>query len=138
MDPITAAEVASELAGLFVTIVKAIKEVIETMKGAKKGLIQLLNRSERMRLILELFRSLTSRLREPTQRSMTLTFDDAACRQTATDIYNLVHKVAGAAKHSDLWMKFNWVWYKGEATGLIDKLEVQERDLNSVLMFIAA
>lgn len=138
MDPLSAAEAASELAGLFVTIVKYIKEVIESIKGARKALIELLNRSERMRLKLELFRSLASRLREPAQGAITLTFNDEACHRTASDLYNLVHKVASAAKHSDIWMRLNWVFYKGDAAALTGKLEEQERDFNSVLMFIAA
>lgn len=138
MDPITSCTVASELAGTFVNVIKLIKSIIETMKGTKKALVELLNRSERMRLILELFRSFTKRLHEPNQKTMTLTFNDGACRETVNELYGLVRKVAQAAQYSDLWMKFNWVLYKTEATKMIEKLEARERDLDSVLMFIAA
>jgi hypothetical protein len=138
MDPITATQIAGELAGTFLSLVKTTKEIIETMNGARESLLEILTRCERIRLNLELFRSLATRLSDPVEKSITLTFNESAYRQTANEVTALVQKIAGAAKHSDLWMKINWVYYKGDVGGLLGKLEEREKDLGFVLMFIAA
>ncbi|EAW21388.1 uncharacterized protein NFIA_065520 [Aspergillus fischeri NRRL 181] len=138
MDPIAATQLAADVAGIFLKIVNTVKDVIETMKGAKEALIELLSRCERVRLYLELFRSLTSRLSNPVEKSISLSFNDSAYRQTADEILGFVHKIADASKHSELWMKFSWVFYKADVTALVGKLEAREKDLNLVLTFIAA
>ncbi|OXN04993.1 hypothetical protein CDV58_05629 [Aspergillus fumigatus] len=138
MDPIAATQLAADVAGIFLKVVTTVKDVIETMKGAKEALIELLSRCERVRLYLELFRSLTSRLSNPVEKSISLSFNDSAYRQTANEILGFVHKVADASKHSELWMKFSWVFYKADVTALVGKLEGREKDLNLVLTFIAA
>jgi hypothetical protein len=138
MDPITATQLAADVAGIFLKIVNTVKDVIETMKGAKEALIELLCRCERARLYVELFRSLSSRLSNPVERSISLSFNDSAYRQTGEEILGFVHKIADASKHSEIWMKFSWVFYKADATALVGKLEAREKDLNLVLTFIAA
>ncbi|EAW09753.1 uncharacterized protein ACLA_039690 [Aspergillus clavatus NRRL 1] len=138
MDPIAATQLAADVAGIFLKIVKTVKEAIETMKGAREALVELLSRCERVRLHLELFRSLAHRLSNPEGKSVSLSFNDSAYRQTAGEILGLIHKVADASKHSDLWMKFNWLFYKADVTALIVKLDAREKDLNLVLTFIAA
>lgn len=108
------------------------------MKGAKEALVELLSRCERVRLYLESFRFLTSRLSNPVERSILLSFNDSAYRQTGDEILGFVHKIADASKHSEIWMKFSWVFYKADVTALVGKLEAREKDLNLVLTFIAA
>jgi hypothetical protein len=137
MDPIAATQLAADVAGIFLKIVNTVKEVIETMKGAKEALIELLSRCERVRLYVELFRSLVTRL-STVERSISLSFNDSAYRQTADEILGFVHKIADASKHSEIWMKFSWVFYKADVTALVGKLEAREKDLNLVLTFIAA
>lgn len=107
------------------------------MKGAKEAIVELLSRCERVRLYLESFRSLTTRLSNP-ERSISLSFNDSAYRQTADEILGFVHKIADASKHSEIWMKFSWVFYKADVTALVGKLDAREKDLNFVLTFIAA
>ncbi|KAF7157872.1 hypothetical protein CNMCM5623_002306 [Aspergillus felis] len=138
MDPITATQTAAEVAGIFLTIVNTVKGIIETMNGAKEALVELLSRCERVRLYVELFRSLTSRLSNPVERSISISFNDSAYRQTADEILGFVHKIADASKHSEIWMKFSWVFHKTDVTALVGKLEAREKDLNLVLTFIAA
>ncbi|GFF49737.1 hypothetical protein IFM61606_05377 [Aspergillus udagawae] len=138
MDPLTATQLAADVAGIFLNIVNTVKDIIETMNGAKEALIELLNRCERVRLYLEVFRSLTSRLSNPVERSISLSFNDSAYRQTADEILGFAHKIADASKHSEIWMKFSWVFYKTDVTALVGKLEAREKDLNLVLTFIAA
>lgn len=75
MDPIAATQLAADVAGIFLKVVTTVKDVIETMKGAKEALIELLSRCERVRLYLELFRSLTSRLSNPVEKSISLSFN---------------------------------------------------------------
>lgn len=138
MDVIAAAQLAGDVAGLFLDIVKATKELIETMQGARDALVELLSRSERVRLNLELFRSLAGQLVDKDQKSMTISFNDSAYSTTGSEVLTLVRKVADSSKHSDLWMKFNWVFYKSDVEALVKKLEAREQDLNLVLTFIAA
>lgn len=53
------------------------------MKGTRHALVELLTSSERIRLNLELFRSLANRLTDPEEKSTVLSFNDAEYRQTA-------------------------------------------------------
>ncbi|KAF9885069.1 hypothetical protein FE257_000800 [Aspergillus nanangensis] len=138
MDVLAAAQMATEMAGLFLTIVEKTKELIETMKGAREALMELLSRSERVRLNLELFRALSRQLVDLHGKAMAVAFNGAAYSQTGNEVLTLVHKVADSSKHSDLWMKINWVYYKGDAEALVKKLEAREQDLGFVLTFIAA
>ncbi|RHZ66867.1 uncharacterized protein CDV56_105112 [Aspergillus thermomutatus] len=104
MDPIAATQLAADVAGIFLKTVNTVKDIIETMKGAREALVELLSR----------------------------------CERTADEILGFVHKIADASKHSEIWMKFSWVFYKADVTALVGKLEAREKDLNLVLTFIAA
>lgn len=68
------------------------------MKGARAALVELFTRAERIRLNLELFRSLTYRLSDPMERTAATSFNESSYRQTANEVLELVHKVADSGK----------------------------------------
>lgn len=78
MDIIASAEAAPTLAGMFLEIVKITKHVIETMRGARTASVELFTRAERIRLNLELFRSLANKLSDPMEKVTALSFDKSA------------------------------------------------------------
>ncbi|PKY00375.1 hypothetical protein P168DRAFT_300151 [Aspergillus campestris IBT 28561] len=138
MEVVASAEAAAALAGMFLEIVRTMKHVIETMKGARLALFEVFTRAERIRLNLELFRSLTNRLSDPMEKSTALSFNESAYRQTVNEVLELVRKVAGLAKRHDLLLKISWLFYRSDVAALVKKLEERERDLGLVLTFIAA
>lgn len=78
MDIIASAEADATLAGMFLEIVKITKHVIETMRGARTALMELFSRTERIRLNLELFRSLANKLSDPKEKITALSLDESA------------------------------------------------------------
>lgn len=138
MDIVASAQAAATLAGMFLEIVQVTKHVIETMKGARTALVEMFTRAERIRLNLELFRSLTNKLSDPMEKTTALSFNENAYRQTADEVLELVRKVADSGKRHDLVMKVNWLFYRSNVIALVKKLEERERDLELVLTFIAA
>ncbi|CBF71411.1 hypothetical protein AN6763.2 [Aspergillus nidulans FGSC A4] len=138
MEAAAFAQAAAALASMFLEIVSTTKQVIETMKGARAALVELFTRAERIRLNLELFRSLTYRLSDPMERTAAISFNESSYRQTANEVLELVHKVADSGKRSDLMMRVNWLFYRSDVAALVKKLEDRERDLGLVLTFIAA
>ncbi|KAJ5283309.1 hypothetical protein N7505_001289 [Penicillium chrysogenum] len=138
MDIVASAQAAATLAGMFLEIVQVTKHVIETMKGARTALVEMFTRAERIRLNLELFRSLTNKLSDPMEKTTALSFNENAYRQTADEVLGLVRKVADSGKRHDLVMKVNWLFYRSNVVALVKELEERERDLELVLTFIAA
>ncbi|KAL4760920.1 uncharacterized protein BDW70DRAFT_168414 [Aspergillus foveolatus] len=138
MEAAAFAQAAAALASMFLEIVSTTKQVIETMKGARAALVELFTRAERIRLNLELFRSLTYRLSDPMERTAAISFNESSYRQTANEVLELVRKVADSGKRSDLMMRVNWLFYRSDVATLVKKLEDRERDLGLVLSFIAA
>ncbi|RJE20392.1 hypothetical protein PHISCL_07263 [Aspergillus sclerotialis] len=138
MDGVSSTQAAAALAGIFLQIVQVTKHVIETMKGARTALVDLVTRAERIRLNLELLRSLTSKLSDPMEKNAALLFNESAYRRTADEVLALVCRIADTAKHHDLVMKVNWLFYRSDVAALVKKLEERESDLGLVLAFIAA
>jgi methyl-accepting chemotaxis protein len=80
MDIVASAQAAATLAGMFLEIVQVTKHVIENMKGARAGLVERFTRAERIRLNLELFRSLTNKLSDPIEETTALLFNESVYR----------------------------------------------------------
>ncbi|KAJ6180989.1 hypothetical protein N7519_011450 [Penicillium mononematosum] len=138
MDIVASAQAAATLAGMFLEIVQVTKHVIESLKGARTALVEMFTRAERIRLNLELFRSLTNKLSDPMEKITALSFNESAYRQTANEVLELVRKVADSGRRHDLMMKVNWLFYRSNVVAIVKKLEERERDLGLVLTFIAA
>ncbi|KAJ6167567.1 hypothetical protein N7497_000410 [Penicillium chrysogenum] len=138
MDIVASAQAAATLAGMFLEIVQVTKHVIETMRGARTALVEMFTRAERIRLNLELFRSLTNKLSDPMEKITALSFNESAYRKTANEVLELVRKVADSGRRHDLVMKVNWLFYRSNVVAIVKKLEERERDLGLVLTFIAA
>jgi len=138
MDPITAVGTAGELAGVLWQLVKQIRQLVEAAKGARQALIDLARRMERMRLLLNEFKSLAQRLENSDHRGILLSFDDIGCRETLGQLQTLVNKLSLEAGVHQMWMKVNWIWHKEDAAKLLSRLAAHESDLSSALQFIAA
>ena len=138
MDPLTAVTFAQEIAGLCLAIVKKIKALIEAIKGAKQALSDMISRLERMRLILNEFKSLAQRLANSPQYNITLAFNDSQCRETLKHMDAHIHTVAKEVSVHRYWMQANWIRHEKEATTLLARLAEHEADLGTVLQFIAA
>jgi len=119
-----------------VGIVRLIKETIETSKLAKNALIELLNRTERTRGLLELVRALTDQIKDTDQRGVLLSFNDSACRKTLTELRALVGEVSH--KSSEFWVGIWWISHKKDADVLVEKMREQESAINTLLLSIIA
>jgi hypothetical protein len=138
MDPVSLTMAAIGLTKLCVQIVKQIKKVVETMKNAKKGLLELLRRTERMRLYLEILRSLCSQLVDARARDITLNFNKSACQTTIEELQQLMLKIANTSESGSVWMAVNWIHYKGQVEELVQRLRDEEGEIGTLLLFISA
>jgi hypothetical protein len=139
MEAVSVIAIASTALGLAkdcVGIVRLIKETIETSKLAKSALIELLDRTERMRGLLELVRALTDQVKDTDQQGMLLSFNDSACRKTLTELRTLVGEVSH--KSREFWVRIWWVSHKKGADILVEKLREQEGAINTLLLSVIA
>jgi hypothetical protein len=133
---IALASTALGLAKDCVGIIGLIKETIEAARSSKNALIELLNRTERMRGLLELVRALTDQMENTYQQGLLLSFNDSACRQTLTELRALVGEVAH--KSGDFRGAVWWISHKKDADILVGKLKEQEGAINTLLLSIVA
>ena len=137
IDPITAAEVAVEAVGVCVKVVKLIKRAIETMKQVREGLLELVNRTERMRTILDLVRVLCIELKgTPQEGQEFIPLNSDQCLHTMRDLETLANKIAGVWIKNKAFAGVQWLWYKNETEELLEKLHKQEGDMVNLLIII--
>lgn len=136
IDPLSAAALAAELATACVKTVKVIKGIIEATKKIKGNLIELVDRVERMRNILELLRSLSRELDKTVYRKMSLNLNADKCRQTMNELGFLADKLATINENSHFLAGFHWKHYEKDIIGLVEKLRHQEQEIVNILTFI--
>lgn len=136
IDPVSATSLAVELTAICIKVVKQLKETIETMKKAREDLLELLNRTERMRNILELLRTLLLELARTPHRDMAIGLNTEACRRTMDELQSLADKIAGTKLAHPLLGAVQWARYKGEAMELVTRLRSQETDVVNTLVII--
>ena len=137
IDPVTAANVAVEAVGVCVKAVKLIKRAIETMKQAREGLLNLVNRAERMRTILDLLRVLCNELKgTPHEGQEFIPLNRDQCLQTMRELEGLANNIAGVWTKNKAFAGIHWLWYKTRAEGLVQKLHDQEADIANLLTII--
>lgn len=117
-----------------VQVVKLIKQTIETYKKRRPLLLKLLDKVERMRLMLHQLRSLTQQLAG--RSSMALAFNDSACRETINELQTLVTTLATGPSWMDL-PKAKFYLNQGKANELEQRLQEHEKEINTLLLFIA-
>jgi phosphoserine aminotransferase len=136
IDPITASSLAVKLAASCVMSAKLIKNTIESMRKVGEGLLELLNRTERMRNILELLRKLLRELLDTPHRDMAIGLNEAACTQTMTELKELATKIAKTKLSSSFLASAQWLHYESKARDLVRKLRDQEADIVNILVII--
>lgn len=136
MDPASTTVLAIDLAGICVKVVKELKKAIEKMKRVREDLLELLNRTERMRNILELLRILLRELHDTPHKDMAIGLNESACKQTMTDLESLADKIARTKLSSKFLAGAQWLQYQGKAQELIRKLRDQETDIVNILIVI--
>jgi hypothetical protein len=136
IDPLTATSLAVELAASCVKAAKLIKNAIETMKKVREDLLELLNRTERMRNILELLRNLLRELLDTPHKDMAIGLNEAACYQTMTELKELATNIAGTKLSSSFLAGAQWLHYQSKARDLVRKLRDQETDIVNILVII--
>ena len=136
IDPVSAASLAVQLTVICVTAVRQIKSAIEGMKRVREDLLELLNRTERMRHILELLRNLLRELGNTPHKDMAIGLNGSACRQTMRDLESLADKIAGTKISSSLLAGAQWLSLRSKAKELVEKLRSQEADIVNILVII--
>ena len=122
IDPVSATSLAVELTAICIK--------------AREDLLELLNRTERMRNILEVLRTLLLELARKPHRDMAIGLNTDACRRTMNELQSLADKIAGTKLAHPLLGVVQWARYKGEAMELVAKLRSQETDVVNTLVII--
>jgi hypothetical protein len=136
MDPISASSLAIELTIICVHAIRQIKKAVETVKKVRQDLLELLSRTERMRNILELLRTLLRELRNTPHRDMEIILNDSACRQTMRELEALANKIASTHFSSSILAGAQWLSHRSKAIEMVEKLRSQETDIVNVLVII--
>jgi uncharacterized protein YoxC len=132
MDPLSITASAIALITVCVQTIQSIKSIIETVKGAKTRLLQVLNATTRVRLLLEQLRSLTHQLSSKSN-TILLAFDGQSCGDVLTELVTLVKKLM----QSDKLAAFQFLLQKSKLEGLAGRLKGQEDAICTVLLSIA-
>jgi hypothetical protein len=138
MDPLSITLAVISLSKLCKTVVKILKNVLETMKRSRQTLFDLISETERIRLLLDSLRELARQLQNQGKTSALFAFDSSGCEKIILDVQRFTETLADAGRSFELWRTFVWSRYVGRADSLLMRLKKQEDHINSVLMVAAA
>ncbi|KAK0810728.1 hypothetical protein LTR75_005456 [Friedmanniomyces endolithicus] len=132
MDPLSISASAVALITICVQSVKIIKNVIETVRTAKKELLKILNGTNRMRLLLDQLRGLTHQLGSKNNKIL-LAFDPSGCEEILGQLKRLVDKLAKV----ETFMGCQFLVRRSKFEELVAGLKDQEDDIRLVLLSVA-
>jgi hypothetical protein len=132
MDPLSISASAVALITVCVETVKVIKKTVETVKTAKRELLNILNATNRVRLLLEQLRGLTHQLGSQNNQVL-LAFDKSGCEQVLGALRRLVNKLAQA----DKFVGFQFLVRRSKIEALVAGLRTQEDGIRTVLLSVA-
>ncbi|KAK1814275.1 hypothetical protein LTR12_011320 [Friedmanniomyces endolithicus] len=132
MDPLSISASAVALITICVQSVKIIKNVIETVRTAKKELLKILNGTNRMRLLLDQLRGLTHQLGSKNNKIL-LAFDPSGCEEILGQLKRLVDKLAKV----ETFMGCQFLVRRSKFEELVAGLKNQEDDIRLVLLSVA-
>lgn len=138
MDPLSISLAVLPIVASCVAAIAKLRTVLESTKAINGTLLELLTRAERMRLFLDALHSLCAQIRDQVQESFLLDFDKTGCIMTINSLKQLVETVVDDSKKNRYWMKLHWALLKPDAVALIHDLGERQRDINSVIILIAA
>jgi len=132
MDPLSISASAVALITICVQTIQIIKKTIETVKTAKRELLNILNETNRMRLLLEQLRGLTHQLGSKNNKIL-LAFDKMGCEEILRELERLVDKLAQV----EMFVGFQFLIRRSKFDALIAGLRVQEDGIRTVLLSVA-
>ncbi|KAJ9503872.1 hypothetical protein H2202_001011 [Exophiala xenobiotica] len=132
MDPLSISASAVALITVCVETVKVIKNTVETVKTAKRELLNILNATNRVRLLLEQLRGLTHQLGSQNNQVL-LAFDKSGCEEVLGDLRRLVNKLAQV----DKFVGFQFLVRRSKIEALVAGLRTQEDGIRTVLLSVA-
>lgn len=131
MDPLSVCASAIALITACVQTASKIKKTIETIKGAKKELMGVVNEIDLIRRLLEQLRALTHQLGSKNVR-IYLDFDRTDCESILEQLEHLVDKLIEAGK----FVGFQFLVKKSKFEELATKLRAQRDGINTVMLSI--
>lgn len=132
MDPLSISASAAALIMICVQTVQIIRKTIETVKTAKRELLNVLNETNRMRLLLEQLRGLTHQLGSKNNKIL-LAFDKHGCEEILGELKRLVDKLAQV----EMFVGFQFLIRRSKFEALIAGLRAQEDGIRTVLLSVA-
>jgi Fungal N-terminal domain of STAND proteins len=132
MDPLSISASAAALITICVQTVQIIKKTIETVKTVKRELLNVLNETNRMRLLLEQLRGLTHQLGSKNNKIL-LAFDKTGCEEILGELKRLIDKLAQA----ELFVGFQFLIRRSKFEALVAGLRAQEDAIRTVLLSVA-
>lgn len=130
MDPLS---ISASAAGLLTTCVQAVKIIwrtIETIKGAKEFLVELLTQTKRVGLFLEQLRSLTKQLGH--RSKVLLAYDIRGPRETLDELEDFVHSI----DQSKTWFRLKVLLYQNVTDKLVKRLHRHAEEIMQVMLSI--
>ncbi|KAL9083049.1 MAG: hypothetical protein Q9165_008673 [Trypethelium subeluteriae] len=115
-----------------------VREALERMRKSKKILLDLLNETERVRLVLESVRDLAIRLQQQKTTGVLFDIHLNECKRAILDLQSFAGVLAVRGRSSQIWRAITWNQYEAKAEILLAHLRTQEEHINSVLTLTAA
>ena len=132
MDPLSISASAVALITICVQTVQIIKKTIETVKTAKRELLNVLNETNKMRLLLDQLRGLTHQLGSQNNKIL-LAFDKTGCEEILSELKRLVDKLAQV----EMFVGFQFLVRRSKFEALVAGLRAQEDGIRTVLLSVA-
>ena len=133
VDPLSIVGVAEEGVSICIKVISILKRFISTVKNAKKDMIHLLKRVERIRNVLALLRYLMLELIKTSQRDMQLAMDISECEATMKDLMQLVNEVVAGRQQ---FVSFYWAAKKSAADKMVLRLREEEGHIMNIVTLI--
>ncbi|KAL9071333.1 MAG: hypothetical protein Q9157_005512 [Trypethelium eluteriae] len=138
MDPLSITVAVVSLSKLCKTVMSTVREVLERMRKSKKVLLDLLDETERVRLLLESVRELALQLQRQKKTGVLFDIHLNECERTILELQSFATVLAVRGRSSQIWRAITWNQYEAKAEILLAHLRVQEEHINSVLTLTAA
>jgi hypothetical protein len=132
MDPLSITASATAIVTICIQTVRLLERTIETIKNARPLLVKLLSHVERVRLLLEQLRGLTTQLGAK-GGALLLYFNDKDTRETMTELKTLVKGIREAGSFVGLQVLMK----KSKADSLCERLKEHEGEIVTVLLSVA-
>ena len=120
-------------------IIKTLRDVCETMKDAPRALLDILDRTSALNLLLKRLQAHETQLNLDQQSFLRSSFDKDKCWDTIRDLKKLVHESRIEAKglHLDLKGRFKWLLKQNNAEDLLTRLKDQEAQIGLAINLIS-